>query len=130
MLALASLTALSSLCLLFGEWWPWTGVAGGLQKPLSSFPGTAGPFWTAGGPLMIALLLTGLLVLLGRPRLARGVLAALILATLLTPAAATVLGLNRPALWSLAGLLLFVALSLTAPIRHRRRVIAAGTITH
>lgn len=68
---------------------------------------------------MIALLLPGLLVLLGRPRLARGVLAALVPTILLTPAVAAVLGLNRPALWSLGGLLMFAVLSLAAPIRRR-----------
>lgn len=125
-LALASLTALSLLCLVFGEWWPWTSVGGGLAEPLSSFSGTPGPFWTIGGPLMVLLLVPAALSLAGLPRLARGLLAASVPVIVATPAVAAVLGWNRPAWWALAGLLLFAVLSLAAPVR--RRLLLGGLV--
>ncbi|MGI8537341.1 MAG: hypothetical protein ACR2K2_12835 [Mycobacteriales bacterium] len=124
-LALASLTALSSLCLFFGEWWPWPQQAvPGPDIQVAAFPGTPGPFLTAGGPLMAALLVPALLVVMGWPRAARVMLVGLVPVTVALTAVAPLLDVNRPALWTLCGLLAFSALALLAPVR-RPALLAA-----
>ena len=130
LLAMASLTALSTLCLLLGEWWPWP-IDEVAEMPLSAWPGTPGPFFTLGGPLVLALLAPTALVLAGRPRPARALLLGLVPVIALLPLAAHLLDVNRPALWTLGGLLVFSVLSLAAPVRQRAALAAlsAGTAT-
>lgn len=124
-MALASLTSLSALCLFFGEWWPWQRpVAGGGDLPLSTIPGTPGPFWTAGGVLFTALLLPAVLAGAGRPRAARLVLGIALPLTAVLPLAARLLHVNRPGAWALLGALAFTCLSLLAPVRRRTLLVA------
>lgn len=115
-LALASLSALSLLCLLFGEWWPWASSG---PSAIAAVPGTPGPFLTAGGPVMVLALLPTVLVLLGAPRAARRVLVVVAASVLALPVVAPWLDVNRPAVWTLAGLLGFDLLALVAPVRRR-----------
>lgn len=123
-LALASLTALSAVFLLFGEWWPWpTRTALEPGWSVADHPGSPGPFLTAGGPLMPVLLGPAVLVLLRRPRAARHLLGALLPVLVLLPVAARLLGLDRPALWALTALLGLSALSLLAPVRRRTLLV-------
>ena len=123
LLALASLTALSLLCLLMAEWWPWPVTPLPPEAmpepavPVSDWPGTPGPFLTLGGPLFLALLLPALLAMAGRPRAGRLLLLGLVPVVVAVPLIARVLELNRPALWTLCGLLAFSGLALLAPVR-------------
>lgn len=125
-LAMASFTALLLLTLLMGEWWPWPETAS--DWPVASWPGTPGPFNTLGGPVIAAALGVPALVLLGRPRAARTGLALILPALVLVPAAAAVLDLRRPAVWTLAALLGFGMLSFAAPIRHRTRFAGLAAV--
>lgn len=132
-LALASLTALAMLTFTFGEWWPWSAVDGfAPDSPAFEHPGAVGPFFTLGGPVLLAVLLPAFLVLVGQPQWGRRMLLALLPVLLLLPVAASLLGVNRPALWTLSGLVGFTLLALLAPVRSRRLltgVMAALVLT-
>jgi hypothetical protein len=126
LVALASLAAVALSCLLFGELWPWhRDAALPAGTPASSYEGTVGPFFTVGGPLMLAVLVVVALALAGRARAARRLLAVLLPLFVLVPAVAGAAGANRPAAWAVAALVIFGFLAGIAPVRRPGWLLAA-----
>lgn len=103
-LAMSSLVVLLAVIVAFGELWSWDrDDATPYYGPADAYDGTAGPFFTAGGPILVLALLACFAVLRGRTPAARSVplLCAALLAA--TAVAAPVFDLNRPAVWTVLG---------------------------
>lgn len=130
-LALSSLVVLLTLTVAFGEVWSWdrpgtTPYSG----PATAYDGTFGPFFTAGGPVMTLALLVCLVGLLGRTRVLRPALPVCAIVLAATSAASPVVGLNRPAVWTVLGVTVlagFVWLGDATPSRRWATWTLAGT---
>ena len=117
-MALSSLTLLSLLLAAFGEVWPWNraGVqAGGTQS--TSFDGTFGPFFTLGGPLLVLVLVQCVCAYLGLLRIVKAALTACVVMLVLASVAAPFLGMNRPAVWAVVGVVVLAGLTRTGKVK-------------
>lgn len=111
-LALSSLVVLTVMTVAFGEVWPWE-RAGVLpyDRPAGSWDGRYGPFFTAGGPFLALSLLLCLSGLAGRTRVIQAALPVCAAALVAVSVVGPLLGLNRPAVWTVVGVAVLAALT-------------------